>query len=152
MISIINFGVGNIKAFYNIYKKLGHDVQVVSDSNQFIKASKLILPGVGNFDYTLKKFKNSNLFESVNKLVLYDKMPLLGICVGMQMLAKSSEEGNEKGLSWIDSEVKKFKINTIKYKPHVPHMGWNNVNIKSNNKLFNDLPEKVISIFYILIT
>ena len=79
----------------------------------------MILPGVGNIDYTLKKFKTSNLFESVNKLVLEDKMPLLGICVGMQMLAKSSEEGNEKGLSWIDSEVKKFKINTIKYKPHV---------------------------------
>lgn len=148
MISIIDYGVGNVKAFQNIYKKLGHEVQLAVTPEDLLKTSKLILPGVGHFDYAMKKFQDSKLFDQVNILVKSNKLPVIGICVGMQMMARRSEEGIEEGLGWINADVIKFDISKINFKPHLPHMGWNDVEIKSPSKLLNGFPSS--SKFYFL--
>lgn len=148
MISIIDYGIGNVKAFLNIYKKLGHNAQLASNSDQLEDSKKLILPGVGHFDYAMKKFQDSGLFEKVNYLVLEKEVPVVGVCVGMQMMARKSEEGEEIGLGWIQSDVVKFDVSKIKFKPHLPHMGWNDVQIKNPNLLLNNFP--LVSKFYFL--
>ena len=148
MISIINYGVGNVRAFLNIYDKLGYEAQLLDHPNQFKSTTKLILPGVGHFDYAMLKFKEFPLYSAICDHVLNNQMPILGICVGMQMMARGSEEGKEKGLGWIDADILKFDKNKIPYKPHTPHMGWNDVIIRKKNKLLNGFP--TISNFYFL--
>jgi glutamine amidotransferase len=148
MISIIDYGVGNVKAFLNIYKKLGHDAQLATHVDNLDDSTKLILPGVGHFDYAMKKFQDSGLFEKVNDLVLIQKMPVVGICVGMQMMARRSDEGSEKGLGWLEADVVKFDISKIKFKPHLPHMGWNDVEIQNPNLILTSFPR--LSKFYFL--
>ena len=140
MIGILNYGLGNIKAFFNIYKNLGIEVFLVNNNNDFSKASKLILPGVGTFDNAILKLKNSCYIDTLEDYVLSKRMPILGVCVGMQIMADSSEEGNCKGLGWISGIVKKFNQidNISNYR--FPHMGWNTVDIKHPNSiLFKDL-------------
>ena len=148
MISIIDYGVGNVKAFLNIYKKLGHTSQLATKEEHLDGATKLILPGVGHFDYAMKKFKDSGLYQKANALVLEEKLPVVGICVGMQMMARRSEEGIEPGLGWIQSDVVRFDVTKIKVKPHLPHMGWNDVQVKHPNPLLSSFP--VESKFYFL--
>lgn len=135
MISIIDYGVGNIKAFVNVYNKLDIPVQLVKQEQDLKKATKIILPGVGHFDYAMDRFLNSGLAEKVDHCVKNLKIPVLGICVGMQMMAKSSEEGKLPGLGWIDAEVKQFSESDITMKPHVPHMGWNTLHCKTSDGL-----------------
>jgi glutamine amidotransferase len=143
MIAIVNYGSGNIEAFANIYKRLNIPHFVATAAGDFANATKLILPGVGAFDETMRILNNSGIVEVLNDLVLVKKMPVLGICVGMQILANSSEEGQLKGLGWIDAEVKKFDTSLLKTKPHLPHMGWNNYEVVNNNILFeNTIPDK----------
>jgi len=140
MIGIIDYGVGNIKAFSNIYKNLNIDFKIVSSISDFKHVTKIILPGVGSFDHAINSLNNSGMRDKLDKLVLEDKIPVLGICVGLQMLANSSEEGNSKGLGWIKGKVKKIDIsNELKNKFPLPHMGWNNMSDIKNNKLFNGL-------------
>ena len=148
MISIIDYGVGNVRAFLNIYDKLGIQAQLLNHKNQLELTSKIILPGVGHFDYAMKKFKQSPLFDYINELVINKKIPVLGICVGMQMMARKSEEGHEEGLGWLEADVFKLETSKIKFKPHLPHMGWNDVEIKKDNKLLEGFPQK--SNFYFL--
>ena len=148
MISIIDYGVGNVRAFLNIYKKLGYQVQLANNIIDLKKSTKIILPGVGNFDYAMQKLEDSQLLNCLNDLVLRKKIPVLGVCVGMQIMALSSEEGNKKGLGWIDAKVKKFDVEKINFKPHLPHMGWNNVIILSKNKILDNFPP--FSKFYFL--
>ena len=148
MISIINYGVGNVRAFLNIYEKLGCKAQLLDRPDQLKSTTKLILPGVGHFDYAMLKFREFPLYEAICDRVLNKRMPILGICVGMQMMAHRSEEGSEKGLGWLDAEILKFDKNKIPYKPHTPHMGWNDVIIKNQNKLLNGFPR--MSNFYFL--
>ena len=105
MISIINYGVGNVRAFLNIYDKLGCEAQLLEHPDQFESTTKLILPGVGHFDYAMLKFKEFQLYDAICDHVLNNQMPILGICVGMQMMARRSEEGKEKGLqkAWLQN-------------------------------------------------
>jgi len=138
MIGIIDYGVGNIKAFANIYKNFNMSYKIVKNISEFENVTKLILPGVGSFDHAMTSLQNSGMREKLDELVLNDKLPILGICVGMQMLAKSSEEGELLGLGWIDGVVKKFDKSKIKDGP-LPHMGWNSLNIKKDNKIFENL-------------
>lgn len=140
MLTLINYGLGNINAFCNIYKKLNIEFQIASNKEDLFKAKKLILPGVGAFDRAMQKLNSSGLRETLDKLVLIDNVPILGICVGMQIMAESSEEGSEKGLAWIPGNVKKFKLGSEKnkFKP-LPHMGWNQVNKTINCSLFNNI-------------
>ncbi len=140
MIGIIDYGVGNIKAFANIYKNLNIPFKIVKDISEFENITKLILPGVGSFDHAMISLENSGMREKLDELVLEKKIPVIGICVGMQMLAKSSEEGTLNGLGWIDGIVKKFDKSKIKNAP-LPHMGWNNLKIEKKNKIFDNLEE-----------
>jgi glutamine amidotransferase len=147
MIGIISYGLGNVLAFSNIYKKLEIPHKIVSKPEDLESISKLILPGVGSFDDAMRRFTESGLKNNIDYLVQDREMPILGICVGMQMMADSSDEGNLKGLSWLKGKVKKFnsikKNNTMP----LPHMGWNDISIKKETKLVNGLEK---SKFYFL--
>jgi glutamine amidotransferase len=127
MISIIDYGSGNIQAIGNIYKRLNIAFKVASSERDLESATKLILPGVGAFDKTMQQLMDSGLKSTLDEFVLAKGIPVLGICVGMQILAKRSDEGELSGLGWIDGEVKLLDFSYLASKPRVPHMGWNSV-------------------------
>ncbi len=139
MIGIINYGLGNIRAFINVYKNLNVPIKVVSELEDLDSVTKIILPGVGDFDHAMLSIQESGLLDTLNGLVLDQKMPVLGVCVGMQVLAKTSEEGKLPGLGWIDGNVKKFSMTNLGRKLPIPHMGWNDVKSIGSNKLFTKL-------------
>ena len=136
MIKIINYGLGNIDAFYNIYKRLGIDVGIASSKNDIKNAEKLILPGVGAFDFAMKSLNESGLRDEIEKRVLLNRVPIIGICIGMQIMAKKSEEGVSEGLGWIDAQVIKFNSDNL----IVPEMGWNSIDFQ-DSPLFKELPD-----------
>ena len=148
MITIIDYGVGNIAAFQNVYNRLNIPVNVAKNLTDLDGSDKLILPGVGSFDYAMSQLNNSGMREKLDHLVLKERIPVIGICVGMQMMGFQSEEGNLRGLSWIDAKVCKFDESKIKYRTKLPHMGWNNVNPIVNHPLFDGLGQD--SLFYFL--
>ena len=141
MIGIIDYGVGNIKAFANIYKNFDMPYKIVKNIDDLDGITKFILPGVGSFDHAMQSLEDSGMKEKLDELVLEQKVPVIGICVGMQMLAKSSDEGNLAGLGWIDGVVKKFDKTKIVNAP-LPHMGWNSLNLKSSTKLVDNLEDE----------
>ena len=131
MISIIDYGLGNVRAFSNIFKMLNIKHEITANFDAIEKSSKLILPGVGSFDWAMHKLTSSGLKELLDKIVVEKKIPILGICVGMQLMANESDEGELKGLGWIEGKVKKLSSN--KKIEILPHMGWNYVEIEKNN-------------------
>jgi len=137
VIAIVNYGSGNIQAIGNIYNRLNIPFTVASTPDQLQSASKALLPGVGAFDQAMNELERSGMRRALDEFVLEARKPLLGICVGMQLLAKSSEEGSAKGLGWIDGEVKRFDHATFSQTTHLPHMGWNTVAPKYENRLFD---------------
>jgi imidazole glycerol phosphate synthase, glutamine amidotransferase subunit len=139
MIGIINYGSGNIQAIATIYKYLNIDFQIITDPDDLKKAHKLILPGVGAFDATMQQLIDSGIRDELNYLVINKKVPILGICVGLQVMGYGSEEGNLPGLGWIPGRVKKFSLDKIKSKPKLPHMGWNTIKDLQNHKLFKGI-------------
>lgn len=140
MITIIDYGAGNIGSIQNMIRKIGGQAIVSSKEEDIYNAEKLILPGVGSFDYGMRQLNDSGLIASLNKKVIEDKTPILGICLGVQLFTKGSEEGALKGLSWFDAETIKFNL-PIEKKLKVPHMGWNEIDIKKKSKLFTDMYE-----------
>jgi glutamine amidotransferase len=140
MIYIVDYGIGNLGSIENIILRIGGEVRISSNSAEIAMATKLILPGVGNFDYGMKKLKESGLKELISQKALNDKIPILGICLGAQMMCKSSEEGMETGLGWFDADVKKFDF-CDNAQLRVPHMGWNYVRNKKNSLIAKDLVE-----------
>ena len=139
MITIVDYKVGNLGSISNMLKKIGSPSIITSNKEEIRKAEKLILPGVGAFDSGITSLKKLDLWDVLNEKVLEEKVPVLGICLGMQLLCNSSEEGIEKGLGWIDAKVKKFRFDETKFK--VPHMGWNYTNSQKQSLLTQDLPE-----------
>lgn len=135
MISIIDFGVGNILALMNVFRRLNITVSRARTPADLASADKLLLPGVGAFDNVMRQFTASPLRAAVEAMVLRQGVPILGICVGMQMLADSSEEGTEKGLGWITGAVRRFRSPGCA----LPHMGWNDVKPASSSRLFDGL-------------
>ena len=134
MISIINYGTGNLSAISNIFKKLKIKHQITNLKEEIINSSRYILPGVGSFDKTMENLKESGILAILYEEVHIKKKPILGICVGMQILANSSEEGKIDGLGWIPGKVKKFKKEELKrLNLYLPHMGWNSIE-ENNNK------------------
>ena len=148
MITIIDYGLGNVLAFVNVYKRLNIPVAVAKRADDLAQASKLILPGVGSFDHAIKQLNMSGMRESVEQLVKRDGIPILGICVGMQMLAACSDEGKLPGLGWIDGKVKKFDISSMPSGTYLPHMGWNDVMPARDSRLFKGM--ETDSRFYFL--
>ena len=139
MITIINYGSGNINAIVNTYKRLNIPYNIAENIQNLEKASKLILPGVGAFDNNMKQLNESGLRSALDDLVINKKIPILGICLGLQIMAKDSDEGIENGLGWIKGSVKKFNIENIESKPKIPHMGWNSIKIHSAPELFKGI-------------
>ena len=139
MITIIDYGSGNINAIKNIYERLNISFEFATTKEQIIKADHILLPGVGAFDDTISTLQDKGFTEVLKKKVQDDKVPILGICVGMQMLADSSEEGTLNGLGWIPGKVKKFDKKLISGKPKIPHLGWNSIGISRNCPLFKDI-------------
>jgi glutamine amidotransferase len=135
MITIVDYGMGNLGSIKNMFKYIGVEATIESDVDKIKSASKILLPGVGSFDTAMKKINGSDLKELLNEKALKEQVPILGICLGMQLLTNSSEEGNLVGLGWIDAKTMSFK-DRIDKKYRIPHMGWNIVN-KSNNSLLN---------------
>lgn len=148
MITIIDYGVGNIYAFQNVYKRLNIPTKIAKTESDLVDVERLILPGVGSFDYAMTQLNNSGMREKLDELVLEQKKPVIGICVGMQMMANRSDEGKLDGLKWIDASVKKFDESTIKYVTKLPHMGWNDVSPVDANPLFIGLERDAL--FYFL--
>ncbi len=142
MIAIINYGLGNIQAIANIYKRLNIPVVVATSIGELVKADKIILPGVGAFDWAMQLLNESGMRNCLEELVMVKKLPIFGICVGMQMLARRSDEGKLDGLGWIDAEVKKFDELKFTQKTHLPHMGWNDVIPQNTDCLFRGMEEK----------
>ncbi|WP_313339360.1 imidazole glycerol phosphate synthase subunit HisH [Stutzerimonas nitrititolerans] len=136
MIAIIDYGIGNINAFANIYKQLNVPFVIAKTSDDLRQASKLILPGVGAFDYAMQELENSGMRSVLDELVLGRKIPVLGVCVGMQIMATSSEEGIKLGLNWIDGVVRKIDAARLMHKPTIPHMGWNQISPKRDSGIF----------------
>tara|TARA_Y100000766_G_C18624266_1_gene467602 strand:+ start:82 stop:687 length:606 start_codon:yes stop_codon:yes gene_type:complete len=132
MIGIVNYGLGNIGAIKNILKKLGYKSIILNNHEDFLNIDALILPGVGSYDYGMTKLNNLGLIEPLTKHAIIKKKLTIGICLGMQLMMNSSEEGKMPGLGWFNDNVIKFNFidNLVK----VPHMGWNY--IESNDRIF----------------
>ena len=138
MIKIIDYGLGNISAFLNMYRRLNIEVSVAKSTDELLGADRLILPGVGAFDQAMELLNKSGMRDAIDDLVLEKRLPILGICVGMQILANSSDEGERSGLGWIKGRVKSFKSLNIG-EMILPHMGWNDVRPVQNSDLFTGL-------------
>lgn len=127
MITIVDYGMGNLGSIKNMFKYIGVDTAIESDADKIKNASKILLPGVGSFDAAMNKINGSELKEVLDEKALKEKVPILGICLGMQLLTHNSQEGNLEGLGWINARTLSFKekiANTYR----IPHMGWNTVN------------------------
>ncbi len=139
MITIVDYGSGNIAAIANIYNQIDVPFFIATKHEELVSAVKLILPGVGSFDKTMELLNSSGMTRVLNELVIFKKVPILGICVGLQVMANGSEEGEAKGLGWIDAFVKRFDESKFNKKPYLPHMGWNTAEPIVKNRLFEDI-------------
>lgn len=133
MITIIDYGLGNLVSVKNMLKKLGAESVITDKISDIKNAKKMILPGVGAFDNGMTLIKQKGLLEVLNEKATVEKIPVLGICLGMQLLTKSSEEGVEKGLGWVNAQTVKFNFSDNALK--IPHMGWNYIDVKKENPL-----------------
>lgn len=136
MLVIVDYGMGNTASIKNMLKRIGIDSIITNSPEEIKDAKKIILPGVGAFDAAIIKIENLDLKEIIINRVKIDKIPILGICLGMQILFEKSDEGNKSGLSLMQGKVKKFDE---RYDIKVPHMGWNDININKKNELINNL-------------
>ena len=139
MIGIVDYGLGNVRAFVNIYERMKVPAALVSSEDGLTDADKIILPGVGAFDWAMERLAASGMIDCLNELVLSERRPVLGVCVGMQIMARRSDEGDRPGLSWIDEEVRRFESRTEDLSVRLPHMGWNDVVPKDSETLFRGL-------------
>lgn len=132
MIALVDYGLGNIQAFSNIYRRLNIEVRSISRAEDLRSAEKIVLPGVGAFDWAMSRLNDSGMRRMLDELVLERGVPILGVCVGMQMMANGSEEGELPGLGWVPGKVRRFDESALKTKTHLPHMGWNTVTPKGH--------------------
>jgi imidazole glycerol-phosphate synthase subunit HisH len=138
MVTVIDYGMGNLGSIRNMLKKLGAEIEITSDPRQVLRATKIILPGVGAFDAGMQKLLDSNLVPALNEQVLVKRVPTLGICLGMHLMTRGSEEGMLRGLAWIEAETALFRP-AEDSKIKVPHMGWNVTRRQKTSALLNDV-------------
>lgn len=138
-IKIVDYGMGNLRSVQKAFERIGISAKICNDAGELKSSSKLILPGVGHFKKGIDNLKNLGFYDELNELILVKKIPILGICLGMQLMTSTSEEGNCEGFGWIEAKTEKFRFNNNNLK--IPHMGWNNLNIKNNNQILNELSE-----------
>ena len=150
-IIIIDYKMGNILSIINKIRRVGYDAIVTNEINLIKTADKLILPGVGHFQKAIENLKQLHLLDALNEAVLVRKIPILGICLGMQLMASHSEEGDVAGLSWLDADVVRFRVSDqLRFK--IPHIGWNNAIVEKNLPFLKVSPRKQCSILYTPIT
>jgi imidazole glycerol-phosphate synthase subunit HisH len=141
MIAILDYKMGNVQSIANMYKKIGVEAKVTDDLAEIQNADKLILPGVGYFDYAMNNLRSMPYFALLNHLVLEEKINILGICLGAQLMLDRSAEGEDVGgLAWIKGDVVRFNVDTQGLR--VPHMGWNDVYAQKSSNLTDELPEQ----------
>ena len=137
-LTVVNYGLGNVQAFVHIYRRLNIVVKVASTAEQLSDAKKIILPGVGSFDWAITRLQDSGMRDVLDEMVVSKKVPVLGVCVGMQIMVNNSEEGKLKGLGWVNGVVKKFRSAATVDTP-LPHMGWNDVLPTDSRDLFRNI-------------
>ena len=138
---IVNYGLGNLAAIKNMLRKLGHDAVITSDVDIIAKSNKIIIPGVGAFGKGMENMIDIGLLDVLNQKALKEKVPVLGICLGMQLMTSHSEEGNVTGLNWIPAQTKKFEFKEP-LKLTVPHMGWADIEFNNGHWLFKGYNEQ----------
>lgn len=143
MIAIIDYGLGNLRAFANMFRDLNVAHVLADTPEAVLAADKVILPGVGSFDHAMRRLRASRLFGPLEEAVLAKHRPVLGVCVGMQMLGRSSEEGNESGLGWIDGEVRRIAFPAEHARGLLPHMGWSTITPRPGEPLFASMDREL---------
>lgn len=141
MICIVDYGLGNIRAFSNMYKRLGIEANTARSPAELGSATRLILPGVGAFDHAMELLQASGMRETLDELVMARKVPVLGVCVGMQILGRRSDEGQRPGLGWLAGDVRAMAARQGSASLPLPHMGWNDVRPTPGARLFAALEE-----------
>jgi imidazole glycerol-phosphate synthase subunit HisH len=136
-VAIVDYGVGNVGSLTNMFDHIGVETSVVSTASEIVAADKLMLPGIGAFDTAMRNLRSRDLIGALNYSALERKRPILGVCLGMQLLAQDSEEGDEKGLGWFDASI--IKIRPTRPSLKVPHMGWSEIRPATPTILFPDL-------------
>jgi glutamine amidotransferase len=136
VICIVDYGVGNLGSILNMFRRIGATAQISSTVEEIRSATKLILPGVGSFDSGMTSLANSGLRDALDAKVLGDRTPVLGLCLGMQLMGHCSEEGSQRGLGWLQAETRRFPERTKELGLRIPHMGWNTITAKSGSPLF----------------
>lgn len=139
MIAIIDYGLGNVRAFANIYRRLGIEAILARSAGDLDGASHIVLPGVGAFDWAMSRLDRSGMRVALDDLVLRQGKPALGVCVGMQMMAQRSDEGQVPGLGWFEAEVRRFDPEHFEGPACLPHMGWNSVEPCRTSRLLGEL-------------
>jgi glutamine amidotransferase len=142
-IIIVDYGSGNLKSIQNMFKKIGFDSEISNNIKVIETADKLILPGVGSFDDAMINISASNLKDVIDFKAADKKVPILGICLGMQIMCNKSEEGVLPGLGWIDAEIIKFSFNDVLSRLKIPHMGWNTIYPKNDSTLFKNALDEI---------
>jgi glutamine amidotransferase len=142
MIVIVDYGMGNLRSVLNKFERMGVEAVISSRVEEISKAEKLVLPGVGHFGKAMNNLAERGHIKALGKKVLKDKVPILGICLGMQLFSHWSEEGCAAGLGWINAETFRFDPGKMKRPLKIPHMGWNSIKKKKNISLLDSVNEK----------
>lgn len=137
MITIIDYGMGNLRSVQKAFERIRVTAKISSDVSEILNAEKLVLPGVGHFAQGISNLKKKGLFNTLNEAVIEKKKPILGICLGMQLMTEYSEEGNCEGFGWVNANTKRFTFHANGLK--IPHMGWNNLSIKNSDSIFRGI-------------
>ena len=134
-IVIVDYGMGNLRSVQKKFERINVNAEITGDLIKIKTAGRLVLPGVGHFANGVKKLKESGIWDVLNERVIADKIPIIGICLGMQLMARNSEEGDIEGFGWFDANVVRFNVSDkIKFK--IPQMGWNNIVVRKDSPFF----------------
>jgi glutamine amidotransferase len=139
MITIVDYGMGNLRSVQKAFERIRVPAKISSDVSAVLNAEKLVLPGVGHFERGINNLKEKGLLSALNEVVREKKKPVLGICLGMQLMTEYSEEGDCEGFGWIKAKTSRFTFDSNGLK--IPHMGWNNLSIKNSDSIFNGITQ-----------